>query len=181
MAKLKPLAEELVEDLLLGNQILFKYGIVDAFGHLSVRHDKDPEKYVMSRHLAPALVTEKDLLTYDLDSNPIAPTKHRLYSERFIHGEIYKVRPDVMSVVHVRRWPHMLHRVRHHDSKPNGADRSTYHVSAFLGDGVRSKFDIRIESRYDEHAGGARRCGCTIQRWRSTTPWNRSAASADRA
>ena len=75
MAKRKPLADELVEDLLIGNKILFKYGVVDAFGHLSVRHDKDPETYVMSRHLAPALVTEKDLLTYNLDSEPVPATK----------------------------------------------------------------------------------------------------------
>ncbi|HEX3868187.1 MAG TPA: class II aldolase/adducin family protein, partial [Gemmatimonadaceae bacterium] len=130
MSKRKALAEELVEDLLIGNQILFKYGVVDAFGHLSVRHDKDPEKYVMSRHLAPVLVTEKDLLTYDLDSQPIAPTKHRLYSERFIHGEIYKRRPDVMSVVHCHAAPLIPFGITKAELQP------VYHVSAFLREGV---------------------------------------------
>jgi ribulose-5-phosphate 4-epimerase/fuculose-1-phosphate aldolase len=136
VAKLKPLADELVEDLLLGNKILFKYGIVDAFGHISVRHDSDPEKYVMSRHLAPGLVTEKDLITYDLDSVPIVPTKHRLYSERYIHGEIYKSRPDVTSVVHCHA-PSLI---------PFGITKAelepVYHMSAFLGLGV-PKFEIR--------------------------------------
>ena len=136
MPKLKPLSEELVEDLLLGNKILFKYGIVDAFGHISVRHDSDPEKYVMSRHLAPGLVTAKDLLTYDLDSTPIPVTKHRLYSERYIHGEIYKQRPDVMSVVHCHA-PSLI---------PFGITKAelqpVYHMSAFLGLGV-PKFEIR--------------------------------------
>jgi HCOMODA/2-hydroxy-3-carboxy-muconic semialdehyde decarboxylase len=136
VAKLKPLADELVEDLLLGNKILFKYGIVDAFGHISVRHDSDPQKYVMSRHLAPGLVTEKDLITYDLDSVPIVPTKHRLYSERYIHGEIYKARPDVTSVVHCHA-PSLI---------PFGITKAelepVYHMSAFLGLGV-PKFEIR--------------------------------------
>jgi ribulose-5-phosphate 4-epimerase/fuculose-1-phosphate aldolase len=136
LAKLKPLAEELVEDLLIGNKILFKYGVVDAFGHLSVRHDKDPEKYVMSRHLAPALVTEKDLLTYNLDSEPVPATKHRLYSERFIHGEIYKVRPDVMSIVHCHAPALIPFGITNAELRP------VYHVSAFLGRGV-PKFDIR--------------------------------------
>ena len=136
MAKLKPLADELVEDLLIGNKILFKYGVVDAFGHLSVRHDTDPEKYVMSRHLAPALVTEKDLLTYNLDSEPVPATKHRLYSERFIHGEIYKVRPDVMSIVHCHAAALIPFGITKAELQP------VYHVSAFLGSGV-PKFDIR--------------------------------------
>jgi HCOMODA/2-hydroxy-3-carboxy-muconic semialdehyde decarboxylase len=136
LAKLKALSDELVEDLLIGNKILFKYGVVDAFGHLSVRHDKDPEKYVMSRHLAPALVTEKDLLTYNLDSEPVPATKHRLYSERFIHGEIYKVRPDVMSIVHCHAAPLIPFGITKAELQP------VYHVSAFLGRGV-PKFDIR--------------------------------------
>jgi HCOMODA/2-hydroxy-3-carboxy-muconic semialdehyde decarboxylase len=101
-----------------------------------VRHDKDPEKYVMSRHLAPALVTEKDLLTYNLDSEPVPATKHRLYSERFIHGEIYKVRPDVMSIVHCHAAALIPFGITKAELQP------VYHVSAFLGSGV-PKFDIR--------------------------------------
>src|ERR1700679_2358074 len=136
MPKLKPLAAELVEDLLLGNKILYKYGIVDAFGHISVRHDRDPQRYVMSRHLAPGLVTEKDLLTYDLESVPIPATKHRLYSERYIHGEIYKARPDVMAIVHCHAAALIPFGITKAELQP------VYHVSAFLGTGV-PKFDIR--------------------------------------
>jgi ribulose-5-phosphate 4-epimerase/fuculose-1-phosphate aldolase len=130
------LSAELVEDLLVGNKILFKYGIVDAFGHISVRHDRDPKTYVMSRHLAPGLVTEEDLLTYDLDSMPVTPTKHRLYSERYIHGEIYKRRPDVMSVVHCHAPALIPFGITKAELEP------VYHMSAFLGEGV-PKFEIR--------------------------------------
>jgi HCOMODA/2-hydroxy-3-carboxy-muconic semialdehyde decarboxylase len=130
------LAPELVDDLLLGNRILYKYGIVDAFGHISVRHDADPERYVMARHLAPGLVTADDLLTYDLNSDPVTPTTHRLYSERYIHGEIYKQRPDVISVIHCHA-PALI---------PFGITKAqlqpVYHMSAFLGEGVPT-FEIR--------------------------------------
>ncbi len=133
---LTPLAPELLDDLLVGNRILYKYGIVDAFGHISVRHQDDPEKYVMSRHLAPGLVQAEDLLTYDLDSNPVTPTQHRLYSERYIHGEIYKLRPDVHSVVHCHA-PALI---------PFGITTAplmpVYHMSAFIGAGV-PVFEIR--------------------------------------
>ena len=136
MSNLKPLAEELVVDLLHGNKILFKYGIVDAFGHLSVRHDADPTKYVMSRHLAPGLVQKEDLITYDLDSNPVVETKHRLYSERYIHGEIYKRRPDVHSVVHCHAPALIPFGITAGELQP------VYHMSSFLGEGV-PKYEIR--------------------------------------
>ncbi len=136
MSNVKPLADELVTDLLLGNKILFKYGIVDAFGHISVRHDRDPGKYVMSRHLAPGLVEKDDLITYDLDSNPIPATKHRLYSERYIHGEIYKLRPDIVSVVHCHAPALIPFGITKAELQP------VYHMSAFLGAGV-PKFEIR--------------------------------------
>jgi HCOMODA/2-hydroxy-3-carboxy-muconic semialdehyde decarboxylase len=136
LTNLTPLAPELVDDLLVGNRILYKYGIVDAFGHISVRHDADPQRFVMSRHLAPGLVTAGDLLTYDLDSNPVTPTTHRLYSERYIHGEIYKQRPDVFSVIHCHA-PALI---------PFGITKAqlqpVYHMSAFLGEGVPT-FEIR--------------------------------------
>ncbi len=137
MAALAPaLAADRLEDLIVGNKILYHYGIVDAFGHISVRHDANPNTYVMSRHLAPGLVTPDDLLTYDLDSNPIEPTTHRLYSERYIHGEIYKRRPDVASVVHCHA-PALI---------PFGITKTkllpVYHMSAFLHTGP-SVFEIR--------------------------------------
>ena len=79
------------------NRILYDQGVVDGFGHVSARHDKDPNRYLMSRSMAPALVTAEDILEYDLDSTPIDQRGRAVYLERFIHGEIYKLRPDVRA------------------------------------------------------------------------------------
>jgi HCOMODA/2-hydroxy-3-carboxy-muconic semialdehyde decarboxylase len=96
-----PPSRDLVEELVVGNRIIFDQKIVDAFGHISVRHDREPDKYyLLARNLAPGLVTAADILTFDLDSNPIGDASGDYYSERFIHGEIYKARPDVMAVCH---------------------------------------------------------------------------------
>jgi HCOMODA/2-hydroxy-3-carboxy-muconic semialdehyde decarboxylase len=96
-----PADPRLIEDLVAANRILAMEGVVDGMGHVSVRHNRDPNRYLMSRARAPELVTAEDILEYDLDSNPVTPPRTgRLYSERFIHGEIYKLRPDVMAVVH---------------------------------------------------------------------------------
>ncbi|HUE19654.1 MAG TPA: class II aldolase/adducin family protein, partial [Stellaceae bacterium] len=88
-------SRDLIDELVTGNYILSHEKVVDAFGHISVRHDKDPAKFLMARHLAPGLVKAKDIVTFDLDSNPVANPAKRYYSERFIHGEIYKARPEV--------------------------------------------------------------------------------------
>src|SRR4051794_20175707 len=102
---LQTASPELIHRLVIANRILYDHGIVDAMGHISVRHDKDPQLYVMSRHLAPALVTEGDLVTFDLDSKPLVDIGKPYYSERFIHGEIYKAQPGVMSIVHCHAPP----------------------------------------------------------------------------
>ncbi len=88
------------EEVALGNRILAQEGVLDAFGHVSVRHPRDPKRYLLSRSRAPELVAPDDVLEYDLDSNVLTPTNEKLYAERVIHGEIYKARPDVMAVVH---------------------------------------------------------------------------------
>jgi HCOMODA/2-hydroxy-3-carboxy-muconic semialdehyde decarboxylase len=95
-----PADPKLIEDLIAANRILAMEGIVDAQGHVSVRHNRDPNRYLIALARAPELVTAEDLMEYDLDSNPVRDPGRRQYSERFIHGEIYKARPDVMSVVH---------------------------------------------------------------------------------
>lgn len=87
-------------DLAAGSRILARENVVDAFGHISMRHPEDPELYLMSRSRSPELVTRADLLTFRLDNTPVAETEHRLFAERPIHGAIYEARPDVMSVVH---------------------------------------------------------------------------------
>jgi len=95
-----PADPKLIEELVLANRILAMEGVVDAMGHVSVRHNRDPNRYLISLARAPELVTAEDIAEYDLDSNPVVPTKRRQYSERFIHGEIYKARPDVIAVIH---------------------------------------------------------------------------------
>jgi len=95
-----PVDAQLMEDLIAANRILAMQGVVDAMGHVSVRHNRDPNRYLMSLARAPELVTEADIMEYDLDSNPVRDPGRRQYSERYIHGEIYKLRPDVVAVVH---------------------------------------------------------------------------------
>ena len=92
----------LIDDLVAANRTLAHFNVLDAFGHVSVRDPKNPKRYLISRSIAPESITAADILALDLDSQ----TVHRddegklLYRERFIHGEIYKVRPDVNAVVH---------------------------------------------------------------------------------
>jgi len=127
---------ELLADLVVANWILYDEDVLDGFGHVSVRHDKDPQRYVMARHMAPGLVTEADVLDFTLDSQPVVDIGKRYYSERFIHGEIYRVRPDVMSIVHTHAPPLI----------PFGVTATTlrpiYHMGGFLGQGV-PVFEIR--------------------------------------
>jgi ribulose-5-phosphate 4-epimerase/fuculose-1-phosphate aldolase len=123
-------SQDHIDELVIANKILYKYGVVDGFGHISFRHDKDPNYYVLSHHLAPPLVTAGDLVTFDLDSKPVVDPGKRFYSERFIHGEIYKQRPDVHSIVHCHALPLL----------PFGTTKQKllpmYHMSAFLGTGA---------------------------------------------
>jgi HCOMODA/2-hydroxy-3-carboxy-muconic semialdehyde decarboxylase len=131
-----PADRKLIEDLVAANRILADQGVLDGYGHVSVRHDRSPDRYLMSRSLAPELVTDADILEYDLDSNPVDLRGRTTYLERFVHGEIYKARPDVKAVVH------------HHSPSviPFGVTtvplRPIYHMSAFLGEGV-PVFEIR--------------------------------------
>jgi HCOMODA/2-hydroxy-3-carboxy-muconic semialdehyde decarboxylase len=88
------------EELALANRILAHEGIVDAFGHISVRHPTDPGRFLISRHRAPELVAPEDILEYTLDTEPVHPTHFRHYGERVIHGCIYQARPDIIAVCH---------------------------------------------------------------------------------
>ena len=131
-----PVAAALIEDLVAANRILAAEGILDGYGHVSVRHERDPGRYLLARSLAPALVGFDDIMEYDLDSQPVDPRGRALYTERFIHGEIYKLRPDVIAIVH------------HHSPSVIPFTISTvalqpiYHMSAFVGQGV-PVFEIR--------------------------------------
>jgi HCOMODA/2-hydroxy-3-carboxy-muconic semialdehyde decarboxylase len=131
-----PADPALIDDLVAANRILADQGVVDGYGHVSVRHPADPQRYLMSRSLAPELVTAADIMEYDLDSEPVDARGRTSYLERFIHGEIYRARPDVKAVVHDHS-PSVI---------PFGVStaplRPLYHMSAFLAGGV-PVFDIK--------------------------------------
>jgi HCOMODA/2-hydroxy-3-carboxy-muconic semialdehyde decarboxylase len=135
--KLPTAPKDLLADLVLANKILYGLQAVDAFGHISVRHPADPGKYLMSRHLPPGIVTAKDIVLFDMDSTPLTHSDKPQYSERFIHSEIYKLRPEVMSIVHCHA----------HALIPFGAAKGARlepmtHMCGFLGCGVPI-FEIR--------------------------------------
>jgi ribulose-5-phosphate 4-epimerase/fuculose-1-phosphate aldolase len=131
-----PANAELLEDLVAANRILYDQGVVDGFGHVSVRHDKDPKRYLLSRSMAPALVTRDDILEYDLDSTAVDGRGRTSYLERFIHGELYKARPDVIAIVHSHS-PAVLP-----FADTGVALRPMNHIAGFLGAGV-PVFEIR--------------------------------------
>jgi HCOMODA/2-hydroxy-3-carboxy-muconic semialdehyde decarboxylase len=91
---------DLVRDLVSANHILFDQGVLDAFGHVTVRDPHDSQHFLMCRNMAPALVSAEDIMRFRLDGTPVNAEGRKVYLERFIHGEIYKARPDVMAVVH---------------------------------------------------------------------------------
>ena len=92
--------ETAISDLVVANRILAAEGVLDGFGHVSIRDPRDGGYYLMSRSLAPALVTAADILQHDLDNHAVHDQGHSLYYERWIHGEIYKARPEVNAIVH---------------------------------------------------------------------------------
>jgi len=95
-----PVEPALLEDLVIANHVLASHGVLDAFGHVSIRHPGNPDRFLMSRSLAPALVAAADILEYDLDGNAVDARGRAGFLERFIHAEIYKARPDVKAVIH---------------------------------------------------------------------------------
>ena len=95
-----PGAPDLVDDLVAANRILAQEGVVDAYGHVSARHTRATNRFLLSRSIAPELVTAADVLEYDLEGNAVSPAGRLSYLERFIHSEIYKVRSDVNAIVH---------------------------------------------------------------------------------
>lgn len=92
--------KDLRRDLAAAYRLVSNEGILDAFGHISLRHPDNPNRYFLSRSRAPGLVQPEDIQEYDLDSNPVVTSEVRPYMERVIHGEIFKARPDVNAVCH---------------------------------------------------------------------------------
>ena len=129
-------ASSQIPDLVAADRILAGHEIFDAYGHVSVRSDLNPQHYFMSRSLAPDLVTADDILEFDLDSKVIGGSKAAVFLERFIHGEVYKARPDVKAVVHCHT-PSLI---------PFGATdvplRPMFGLAGFIAEGV-PVFEIR--------------------------------------
>ena len=127
-----------VEDLATANRILADQGVFDAAGHVSMRHPRQADRFLMSRSLAPALVTADDIMEFTLDCEPCAARGRTAFIERYLHGEIYRNRPGVMAIAHGHS-PSVI---------PFGLVatpmRATYHNAAFLAAGV-PVFDIRAK------------------------------------
>ena len=162
----------LVDDLVAASRILAAHEVLDAYGHVSARSDKKPDRFIMSRSLAPALVTAADLMELDADSEAIAD-KRKGFIERYIHGEIYRARPEVMAVVHSHS-PSVI---------PFGVTRTklrpVYHMGSFLWSGtpvfdirkVREENDLLIRDRPlgKALAGTLNKCNCVLMRGHGMT------------
>ena len=131
-----PVDRAQLEELASASRILADQGVFDAFGHISMRHPTAPDRFLMSRSLAPALVTADDIMEFDLESEAIDPQGRSGFFERFIHSEIYQARPDVMSIVHSHS-PSVIP----FSLVPNKM-QAMYHTAAFIAEGVPI-FDIR--------------------------------------
>src|SRR5687768_15957076 len=163
----------LIDDLVAASRILAQHEVLDAYGHVSARSDKKPGHFVMSRSLAPALVTAADLMELDPDSEPMPGDKRKGFIERYIHGEIYRARPEVMAIVH----SHSASVI------PFGATRTKlrpiYHMGSFLWSGapvfdirkVREENDLLIRDRplVKALAGSLGKCNCVLMRGHGMT------------
>jgi len=163
----------LIDDLVAASRILAQHEVLDAYGHVSARCDRRPDRFVMSRSLAPALVTAADLMELDADSEPLLGDKRKGFLERYIHGEIYRARPEVMAVVH----SHSASVI------PFGATktklRPIYHMGSFLWSGTpvfeirKTKPDndllIRDRPLGKALAGTLANCNCVLMRGHGMT------------
>jgi ribulose-5-phosphate 4-epimerase/fuculose-1-phosphate aldolase len=163
----------LVEDLVAGSRILAREGVLDGYGHISARSDKRPDHFVMSRSRAPALVTAADLMELDADSEPLRGDDRKGFIERYIHGEIYRTRPDVMAVVHSHS-PSVI---------PFGVTktrlRPVYHMGSFLWSGapvwdirrVHENNDVLVRDRPlgKSLAAALGSCACVLMRGHGMT------------
>ncbi|HUK60344.1 MAG TPA: class II aldolase/adducin family protein [Stellaceae bacterium] len=89
-----------IRELVIANRILAREGVVDALGHVSVRHPERPDRFLLSCSRSPELVTDDDILEFDLDCNPVDQSGRDLFAERWIHSSVYKARPEVNAVCH---------------------------------------------------------------------------------
>ena len=172
----------LLDDLVAASRILAQHGVLDAYGHVSARSDRRPTNFIMSRSLAPALVRAADLMELDPDSEPLPGDKRKGFLERYIHGEIYRARPEVMAIVHSHS-PSVI---------PFGVTRTKlqpiYHMGSFLWSGapvfdiraVRKDNDLLIRDRPlgQALATSLGQCNCVLMRGHGMTVIGDSVAEA---
>ena len=131
-----PVDRATLEDLAASSRILADQGVFDAAGHVSLRHPGHPDRFLMSRSLAPQMITADDIMEFDLDCNAIDPRGRNGFIERYLHGEIFRARPDVMAVAHSHS-PSVIA-----FGLSGTPMQAMYHNAAFLAAGV-PVFDIR--------------------------------------
>lgn len=163
----------LADDLVAASRILALHEVLDAYGHVSARSDRQPERFILSRSLAPALVTRADLMELGADSEPLPGERRKGFIERYIHGEIYRARPEVVAIVH----SHSASVI------PFGATRTRlrpiYHMGAYLWSGapvfdlrkVRPDNDLLVRDRDLGRAlaGSLGACTCVLMRGHGMT------------
>lgn len=128
---------EIVADLVAANHILFDQGVVDAFGHISVRHDGRSDRFLLARNMAPSRVEAEDVVEFTLDGEAVNANGRKVYLERFIHAEIFRKRPDVMAVVHSHS-----HSIVPLSVVKGTRLRAMFHMAGFVGQGA-PVFEIR--------------------------------------
>jgi ribulose-5-phosphate 4-epimerase/fuculose-1-phosphate aldolase len=158
----------LLEDVAIASRVLARHQVLDAFGHVSARSDRNPEHFVMTRSLAPELATPADMMEFDSDSEAVGGDTRKPFVERYIHGEIYRTRPEVMAIVHSHAMSVIPFGIT------GAALRPVYHMGSFLHSGapvwdIRDKggdTDMLVSNRYLGRAlaDTLGRCACALMR-----------------
>ena len=131
------ISESLIDDLVTANLILFNEGVLDAFGHVSVRNPHNRDHFFLARNMAPGLVTKDDILEFNLDGEVVNDDPRKVYLERYIHSEIYRERDDVEAIVHSHS-----HSVVPFSVVKSAPLKPMCHMSGFMGTHVPI-FEIR--------------------------------------
>jgi ribulose-5-phosphate 4-epimerase/fuculose-1-phosphate aldolase len=163
----------LIDDLVAASRILARHEVLDAYGHVSARSDRRSENFLISRSLAPALVTAADLMELGPDSEALPGDERKGFIERYIHGEIYRARPEVMAIVHSHSASVIPFGVTRTKLRP------IYHMGSFLWSGApvfdirqtREENDLLIRDRSlgDALARSLGRCACVLMRGHGMT------------
>jgi ribulose-5-phosphate 4-epimerase/fuculose-1-phosphate aldolase len=121
------LVQHTIRELVLANRILAREDVIDDFGHVSLRHPTNPNRYFLARSRSPVAVTGDDIMEFELDGTPVDARSRRPYLERAIHGTIYMARPDVMSVIHHHARPVIPFTVTKLELRP------VFHMGSVMG------------------------------------------------